>query len=236
VGATLTSAHRSRDDGNPAAVASQIPDIISLFGTADAAEEIASFAERRIATFIGPLICRETNHPSRACLRSIGLLSSCRTNGLPVGARQRIPRERSDMLPTDFSSAPRDAVRDDNEGPYRRRNLPLTDDRHRDHGSENRPHAPGTGGCCVRRHRCLAYLPARHPIRMGRHIAANPRSGSAKAARRTATGVMVHDDDVIARALAFSNNHCSGGSSPQRSELRRRLRSPLARPFTNTED
>jgi deazaflavin-dependent oxidoreductase (nitroreductase family) len=70
----------------------------------------------------------------------------------------------------------------------------------------------------------------------GANIAANPRSGSAKAARRTATGVMVHDDDVIARALAFSNNHCSGGSSPQRSELRRRLRSPLARPFTNTED
>jgi hypothetical protein len=35
VRATLTSA---RDDGNPAAVASLIPDIITLFGTADAAE------------------------------------------------------------------------------------------------------------------------------------------------------------------------------------------------------
>jgi hypothetical protein len=53
VRATLTSAHRSRDDGNPAAVASLIPDIITLFGTADTAEGIASFAERRTATFTG---------------------------------------------------------------------------------------------------------------------------------------------------------------------------------------
>jgi hypothetical protein len=53
VRATLTSAHRSRDDGNPAAVASLIPDIITLFGTADTAEGIASFAGRRTATFTG---------------------------------------------------------------------------------------------------------------------------------------------------------------------------------------
>jgi F420H(2)-dependent quinone reductase len=66
----------------------------------------------------------------------------------------------------------------------------------------------------------------------GANIAANPRSGSAKAARRTATGVMVHDDDVIARALAFSNNHCSGRhrrnvpSSAGDSDLRSRDPSP----------
>lgn len=49
----LASAHRSRDDGNAAAVAQLTPDIRHLFGTADAAEGVQSFVERRKANFTG---------------------------------------------------------------------------------------------------------------------------------------------------------------------------------------
>jgi len=49
----LASAHRSRDDGNRAAATALIPDVIKLFSTADGAEGIQSFAERRKARFTG---------------------------------------------------------------------------------------------------------------------------------------------------------------------------------------
>ena len=49
----LASAHRSRDDGNPAAAATLVSDVAKLFATADGAEGIQSFAERRKAHFTG---------------------------------------------------------------------------------------------------------------------------------------------------------------------------------------
>lgn len=49
----LASAHRSRDEGNPAAAAKLVDDVTKLFATADGAEGIQSFAERRRANFIG---------------------------------------------------------------------------------------------------------------------------------------------------------------------------------------
>ena len=53
VRATLTSAHRARDEGDAAAIAQLRPEITRLFGTADAAEGIQSFIERRPAAFTG---------------------------------------------------------------------------------------------------------------------------------------------------------------------------------------
>jgi hypothetical protein len=47
------SAHRSRDEGNPAAAATLVSDVTTLFATADGAEGIQSFAERRKANFTG---------------------------------------------------------------------------------------------------------------------------------------------------------------------------------------
>ena len=53
VKATLASAHRSRDEGNPAAVGQLLPEVVKLFATADGVEGIQSFVERRKAIFIG---------------------------------------------------------------------------------------------------------------------------------------------------------------------------------------
>jgi len=53
VRATLASAHRARDEGDAAAIAQLRPEITRLFGTADAAEGIQSFIERRPAAFTG---------------------------------------------------------------------------------------------------------------------------------------------------------------------------------------
>jgi enoyl-CoA hydratase/carnithine racemase len=53
VGATLASAHRARDEGDAAAIAELRPEVTRLFGTADAAEGLQSFAERRAAKFSG---------------------------------------------------------------------------------------------------------------------------------------------------------------------------------------
>jgi enoyl-CoA hydratase len=49
----LASAHRSRDEGNPAAATRLVSDVAKLFATADGAEGIQSFAERRKANFTG---------------------------------------------------------------------------------------------------------------------------------------------------------------------------------------
>jgi enoyl-CoA hydratase/carnithine racemase len=49
----LASAHRARDEGNPTAAAELIPDVAKLFQTADGAEGIQSFIERRKAVFTG---------------------------------------------------------------------------------------------------------------------------------------------------------------------------------------
>jgi enoyl-CoA hydratase len=53
VRATLASAHRARDEGDAAAIAELRPEVAQLFGTADAAEGLKSFVERRAATFTG---------------------------------------------------------------------------------------------------------------------------------------------------------------------------------------
>jgi enoyl-CoA hydratase/carnithine racemase len=53
VRATLASAHRARDEGDAAAIADLRPEVTRLFGTADAAEGLQSFVERRAATFTG---------------------------------------------------------------------------------------------------------------------------------------------------------------------------------------
>ncbi|MGW5220899.1 crotonase/enoyl-CoA hydratase family protein [Nocardia sp. NPDC004085] len=49
----LASAHRARDEGNRAAAAELVPDVVKLFATADGAEGIQSFVERRPAVFTG---------------------------------------------------------------------------------------------------------------------------------------------------------------------------------------
>jgi enoyl-CoA hydratase len=49
----LASAHRARDEGNPAAAANLVSDVAKLFQTADGAEGIQSFIERRKAVFTG---------------------------------------------------------------------------------------------------------------------------------------------------------------------------------------
>jgi enoyl-CoA hydratase len=53
VQATLASAHRARDEGDAAAIAQLRPEVTRLFGTADAAEGVQSFIERRAAKFSG---------------------------------------------------------------------------------------------------------------------------------------------------------------------------------------
>jgi enoyl-CoA hydratase len=53
VRATLASAHRARDEGDAAAIAELRPEVARLFGTADAAEGLQSFVERRAATLTG---------------------------------------------------------------------------------------------------------------------------------------------------------------------------------------
>lgn len=53
VGAVLASAHLVRTDGEAAAIERLRPEITRLFGTADAAEGVSSFIERREARFQG---------------------------------------------------------------------------------------------------------------------------------------------------------------------------------------
>lgn len=53
VGTILASAHRARDEGDRAAFDQLLPDVVKLFGTADAAEGVQSFVERRKAQFTG---------------------------------------------------------------------------------------------------------------------------------------------------------------------------------------
>lgn len=49
----LRSAHRSRADGDEEAAKHLVPDVTALFGTADGAEGVQSFLERRAARFTG---------------------------------------------------------------------------------------------------------------------------------------------------------------------------------------
>ena len=49
----LASAHRARDEGDRAAFDQLAPDVVKLFATADAAEGVQSFVERRKAQFTG---------------------------------------------------------------------------------------------------------------------------------------------------------------------------------------
>ncbi len=51
--ALMASAHRSRDEGDAEAIKHLNPEIASLFTTADAAEGVQSFVERRRANFVG---------------------------------------------------------------------------------------------------------------------------------------------------------------------------------------
>lgn len=53
VRATLASAHLAREQGDAAAIERLRPDVAALFGTADAAEGVQSFVERRQARFEG---------------------------------------------------------------------------------------------------------------------------------------------------------------------------------------
>lgn len=53
VAATLASAHAARDDGDNAAIEGLRPEVQRLFATADAAEGVQSFVERRDAQFQG---------------------------------------------------------------------------------------------------------------------------------------------------------------------------------------
>jgi enoyl-CoA hydratase len=53
VRAVLASAHLAREQGDEAAIACLQTDMTALFGTADAAEGVASFIERRQARFQG---------------------------------------------------------------------------------------------------------------------------------------------------------------------------------------
>ncbi len=53
IGALMASAHRSRDEGDAEAIKHLNPEIKRLFGTADAAEGVQSFVERRKANFVG---------------------------------------------------------------------------------------------------------------------------------------------------------------------------------------
>jgi enoyl-CoA hydratase len=49
----LASAHRAREEGDKAAIDQLLPDVEKLFTTADAAEGVQSFIERRKAVFSG---------------------------------------------------------------------------------------------------------------------------------------------------------------------------------------
>ena len=53
IGTLLASAHRARLAGEQAAIDQLVPDVQRLFGTADAAEGMQSFLERRRAVFAG---------------------------------------------------------------------------------------------------------------------------------------------------------------------------------------
>ncbi|HKV17453.1 MAG TPA: crotonase/enoyl-CoA hydratase family protein [Mycobacterium sp.] len=53
VAAVLSSAHLARTDGEEAAIERLRPEVTRLFGTADAAEGVQSFMERREARFLG---------------------------------------------------------------------------------------------------------------------------------------------------------------------------------------
>jgi enoyl-CoA hydratase len=53
VRATLASAHQARDRGDVSAIERLRPDVTALFATADAAEGVQSFIERRQARFQG---------------------------------------------------------------------------------------------------------------------------------------------------------------------------------------
>jgi enoyl-CoA hydratase len=53
VAATLASAHLARTDGDAVAIDALRPEVTRLFGTADAAEGVQSFIERRAARFAG---------------------------------------------------------------------------------------------------------------------------------------------------------------------------------------
>jgi enoyl-CoA hydratase len=53
VKATLASAHLARAQGDDAAIERLRPEVTRLFGTADAAEGVQSFVERREARFEG---------------------------------------------------------------------------------------------------------------------------------------------------------------------------------------
>jgi enoyl-CoA hydratase/carnithine racemase len=53
IAATLAAAHLARSDGDDAAAAALRPEVTRLFGTADAAEGVRSFVERRPAEFRG---------------------------------------------------------------------------------------------------------------------------------------------------------------------------------------
>lgn len=53
VRATMASARRAVVDGERAATAALLPDLLALFGTADVQEGVASFVERRTAVFQG---------------------------------------------------------------------------------------------------------------------------------------------------------------------------------------
>jgi len=53
VKATLASAHLARTQGDTAAIDRLRPEVVRLFGTADAAEGVQSFIERRAARFVG---------------------------------------------------------------------------------------------------------------------------------------------------------------------------------------
>jgi enoyl-CoA hydratase len=50
---TLASAHRARDEGDQAAIDQLVPDVVKLFNSADGAEGMQSFIERRPAVFSG---------------------------------------------------------------------------------------------------------------------------------------------------------------------------------------
>ena len=53
VRATLASAHRARTEGEEAAIAQLVPEMVRLSGTEDGAEGVLSFVERRDARFVG---------------------------------------------------------------------------------------------------------------------------------------------------------------------------------------
>jgi enoyl-CoA hydratase len=53
VKAVLASAHLARDQGDAVAIERLRPDVTELFSTADAAEGVRSFVERRPARFTG---------------------------------------------------------------------------------------------------------------------------------------------------------------------------------------